>query len=250
MAIHGNFIGSGVLFLRDTSGNAYPAGQLTDVSIDVTNDVKELIADKKYAVLTAETAKKVAVKAGFAQLSSALVSAVMGGTSATGSKRIGTVSKTFSGSSATVAAADVGNPAGFAFVSDLGVAYQTTGQPLKYNSGTLAATGEYKNTAAVYSSGSGEATLAAAISFLYSITAGEASTISNTAIGLSTYFSLYLQEQTTQADGTVRTVTFKFNAVSIPKLSLGFKNTDFVAQDLELSVFPDAAGVVGEMSVS
>lgn len=250
MAIHGNFIGSGVLFIKDSAGNAYPAGDLTDVSIDVTNEVKELIADKKYAVLTAETAKKVAVKAGFARLSSALVSAVMGGTGATGSKKIATVAKTFAASSATIATADVGSPAGFAFLADLGVTYQATGQPLKYNAGTLAASGEYKNAAAVYSSGSGEATLAAFISFLYSITAGETNTISNSAIGLSTYFALYLQEQTTQADSTVRTVTFKFNAVSIPKLSLGFKNTDFTTQDLELSVFPDSSGVVGEMSVS
>lgn len=246
-SINANFVGSGYLALKDAAGNAYAAGQLQDVTLEISSEIKKVMGDKKTAILTAEVGRSYKLKAKAAQLQTALVSAVLGGVAAAGSKWIATVAKTFAASAATIATTDVGSPAGWAFVADLGVTYQANGQPLKYNAGSLAASGEYHNTLGAYTSGSGEATLAAFITFIYSQTAGETVTADNEAIGLSNYFSVYLYEQTTQADGTVRKVGFYFPAVTLPNLSLGFKNTDFMAQDLDLEVHADATGKICEM---
>ena len=72
-----------------------------------------------------------------------------------------------------------GRRSGWAFVSDLGVKYRLDGQPLKYNSGTLATTGEYKNTAAAYTLAPAMRPRIVDVSYVYSITAGETATISN-----------------------------------------------------------------------
>jgi hypothetical protein len=241
-------IGSGVLALRDTANNAYQAGVLQGVAFDFQSDIKELIGDKKVAVLTAEVARKYKATAKFAQLSSALVGAVMGGTRTTGSKIVSTLRKTASASAITVATADEGSPAGWAFVVDLGVKYVSTGQDLRFNSGTLASTGEYKNTAAAYTLGSGDATAQVDITYVYSQTAGETYTANNQAIGLSTYFSMRGFQATTQADGTIRKIAWYFPAVLIPGLKLGFQNSDFSTQDLEMSIFADSSGLVAEFT--
>lgn len=247
MAVYGQFIGSGFLTLKDTSGNAYPAGVLQDVTLDLDGQIKELVGSYKVALSVAETQKKVSLKAKFAQLSTPLVAAALGGTITTGNRNISTKNKTASGSAFTVATGDDGSPSGWAFVTDLGVTYQATGQPLKYNSGTLASTGEYKNTGGSYTLGSGDATAAVTVSYVWSQTAGEKVTVANQAIGLATVFSVYLFEQSTQPDGTTRKIGWYFPAVILPKLSINFKNDDFATQDLELTVMADSAGNIAEM---
>ena len=207
---------------------------------------KKLMGDKKVAVMVAEVEKSYKLKVGYAQLSAPLVGAVMGGTSAAGAKYVATVAKTAAASTFTVATADVGSPAGFTFVADVGLVYQSNNQPLKYNGGSLATTGEYKNTLGVYTVGSGEATMAYYTSFIYSATAGTTWTASNQAVGLATMFSAYLFEQSTQADGTVRKIGWYFPALILPSLSLGFKNNDFFTQDLEIECFADATGKIAE----
>lgn len=246
--MNAQIIGSGVLALRDTVGNAYRAGELQDVSLDISSEIKELMGDKKVAILTAEVAKKIKLQAKFATLSSALVGAVLGATRGTGSKFISTVRKTAVASAITVATTDDGSPAGWAFVSDLGVRYASNGQDLKYNSGTLASTGEYKNTAGAYTLGSGDATAQVDITYVASQTAGETYTLNNGLIGLSNYFSARGYEATTQADGTVRKIAWYFPAILIPNLKLGFKNTEFATYDLELNAFADSTGLVAEFT--
>jgi hypothetical protein len=248
MVMQSQFIGSGLLALRDTANNAYQAGVLQGVTFDFQSDIKELIGDKKVAILTAEVGRKYKVTAKFAQLSSALVGAVMGATRTSGSKVISTLRKTAAASAITIATADEGSPAGWAFIADLGVKYAANGQDLKFNSGTLAATGEYKNTAGAYTLGSGDATAQVDITYVFSQTAGETWTAQNQAIGLSSYFSMRGFQATTQADGTIRKIAWYFPAVLIPGLKLGFQNTDFATNDLDLSVFADSSGMVAEFT--
>lgn len=245
--MNAQLIGSGVIALRDTANNAYRAGELQDVSLDIGSDIKELIGDKKIAILTAEVAKKIKLQAKYATLSSALVGAVMGATRTTGSKIISTVRKTAVASAITVATTDEGSPAGWAFVADLGVKYAANGQDLKFNSPTPG-TGEYKNTAGAYTLGAGDATAQVDITYVYSQTAGETHTLQNGVIGLSNYFSMRGYWASTQADGTVRKIAWYFPAVLIPNLKLGFKNTEFATFDLELAVFADASGLVAEFT--
>ena len=244
-AIHAEFIGSGYLALRDANLNAYPCGVLQDVSLDMTSDVKELMGSNKVAFLTAEVGRKYKLTAKFAQFNSALVGAVMGGTVASGAKYVGTATKTASTSTFTVVTADFGTPAGWAFVSDLGVSYNATNQPLKYNASTLAAA-QYQNTAAAYTLHSTDASAVVNVSCIYSATAGETTSVSNSAIGLSTYFSVYLFQATTQADATVKKIGWYFPAVLLPSLKMDFKNTDFAVQSIDLNVFANSAGLIAE----
>lgn len=240
------YIGSGFLGLKDTSNNAYQAGVLQDVSLDFVSDLKELIGDKKVAILTAEVGRKYKVAAKFAQLSSALVGAVMGGTVASGSKYVSTKRKSVTAGAVTIATTDDGSPSGWAFVGDLGVKYAATGQDFRYNGGTPAA-GEYKNTAGAYTFNTGDnGTNNVDITYVWSQTAGETWTVNNQAIGLSTYMAMWGFQATTQADGTTRKIGWYFPAVIIPSLKVAFKNTDFATQDLELSVFADSSGKVAE----
>lgn len=248
-AINAQFIGSGYLALRDTSGNAYPVGVLQECSIDITSETKELMGANKMALLVAETGRKVKLTAKFATFSSALVNVMMSGTTATGSRFVSTKAKTASASAFTVATTDDGSPTGWAFVADLGVTYAADGQPLKYNSGTLGTSGEYKNTGGSYTLGSGDASAAVNVSYVWSQTSGERTTFANSAIGLSTYYAAYIQGQTTQANGTTRKVLFEFPAVLLPTLKIDFKNTDFMTQNLELNVFQDSSGYYAYQSV-
>lgn len=242
MATISNMFSTGVLTLRDTSGNAYPCGTLQDVGIDFSSSVKELRGANKWPVAVALAGQKISIKASFANISGAMLQAVFGGSSATGMTIIGSVAKTAVASSATVATTDYSSPAGWAWGVDLGVVYAATGQPLKYNSGTLATAGEYKNTAGVYTFGSGDATASVVISHTYTITAGETITGSNSAMGLATTFGAYIYNSFTDAGGVNRKMGFYFPAVIAPKLSIAMKNEDFTSQNLELEVMQDSAG--------
>jgi hypothetical protein len=248
MAINAAIAGSGTLVLRDANGNSCPLGTMQSAALDTKGETRELTGANKMPVLVAEVGRKMTLTATFAEYSSALINLWLGGTIATGSRWISLKAKTATASSFTVATADDGTPAGWAFITDLGVRYAATGQPLKYNPGTLAATGEYKNTAGVYTLGTGDATASVIANYVWSQTAGERNTFSNSAIGLANYFTAYVQQQTTQADGTVRKILWEFPAVILPSLKIDFKNTDFMSQSVEMSVFCDSSGVFAYQS--
>jgi hypothetical protein len=233
---------TGVLTLKDTSGNSYPCGTLQDVGIDFSATTKELRGANKWPVAVAVSGQKISLKASFANISGAMLQAVFGGTAATGMTIIGSAAKTAAASSLTIATADYGTPAGWAWGTDLGVVYAATGQPLKYNSGALATTGEYKNTAGVYTLGTGDATASVVVSHTYTVTAGETISGTNTAMGLATTFGARVFNSFTDASGTVRRMGFYFPAVIAPKLSISMKNEDFTSQDIELEAMQDVAG--------
>jgi Arc/MetJ family transcription regulator len=245
MGIHAKFIGSGNLFVRDTSGNAYEAGVLKDVTYDFSSEFKGLKGEQLVDVLVAEIGRTYTLTAKYAQYNSALRDALDGAVVTTGSKRISTQRKTAAASSATVATADDGTPAGWAFITDLGVKYAATGQPLKYNSGTLATTGEYKNTAGVYTLGTGDATASVDITYVYSVTAGQTATTSNRNIGISTFFAVYTYRQTTQADGTVARIFHHFPAALFTGDKSSASQADWSETDVEIKLFPDASGYIG-----
>ncbi|MEY2668532.1 MAG: hypothetical protein RJA59_1170 [Pseudomonadota bacterium] len=241
MATISNMFSTGVLTLRDTSGNAYPCGTLQDVGIDFSSSVKELRGANKWPVAVALAGQKISVKASFANISGAMLQAVFGGTSASGMTIIGSVAKTAAASTFTIATTDYSSPAGWAWGTDLGVVYAATGQPLKYNAGTLAA-GQYQNTAGVYTLHSSDATANVVVSHTYAVTAGETITGSNSAMGLATTFGAYVYNSFTDAGGVNRKMGFYFPAVIAPKLSIAMKNEDFTSQNLELEVMQDSAG--------
>ena len=248
MGIHAEFIGSGVMFAKDTAGNSYEAGLLQDITLDWTSEFKELQGDAMVATLVAEVGRKYSLSAKWAQYSSALRDSIEGATVAAGSKRIGKVRKTAAASAFTVATADFGSPAGWAFVADLGVKYASNGQPLKYNSGTLASTGEYKNTAAAYTLGAGDATAQVDVTCVFSVTAGETATIVNPSIGLSKYFAIHTYRETTQADGRIAQIYHHFLAGLFTGNKGGGNNSEWSEENAEIRLFPDASGNIGYRS--
>lgn len=246
-SINANFAGSGFIALKDTNGNSYPIGLIESATLDSTSEIQELMGANKMPAMVIDTGRKVKLSVKFAQYSSALLNVWMSGTTATGSRWISTKAKTAAASTFTVATADDGTPAGWAFVSDLGVVYTATGQPLKYNSGTLAA-GEYKNTAGAYTLHGDDATANVTVTYLWSQTAGERTTFANSAIGISTYYTAYVQQMTTQPGGTVRKVLWEFPAVLLPSLKMDFSNANFLSQSIDLDVMCDASGVFAYQS--
>jgi hypothetical protein len=242
------YIGSGFLGLQDAAGNAYQCGVLQKVSFDFASETAKLFGSKKAAILRAETGVDYKISAEFAQLSSPLVAAVLGGVRTSGSNFVATTRKTTASGAATIATTDVGSPSGWAFVSDLGVTYATTGQPFTYNSGTPAA-GEYKNSGAAYTFAGAEDGASVDISYVYSVTAGTKYTISNADVGLSTYFKVWAAQQTTQADGTVRKMAWYFPAVLLPSIKIPFGTKEFTVQSIEMECCPDASGVIATYTV-
>lgn len=248
MGIHAEYIGSGVMYAKDTAGNAYEAGLLKDITYDFSSEFKELQADMLVAALVAEVGRKYSLTAKWAQYSSALRDAVEGATVAAGSKRIGKVRKTAAASALSVATIDFGSPVGWAFVTDLGVKYASNGQPLKYNSGTLATTGEYKNTAGAYTLGTGDATAQVDVACVFSVTAGETATIANQSIGLSKYFAIHTYRETMQADGRTAQIYHHFLAALFTGNKGGGSQGDWSEENAEIRLFPDASGNIGYRS--
>lgn len=241
MATISNMFSSGVLTLKDASGNSYPCGTLQDVGVDFSSSVKELRGANKWPVAVALAGQKISLKASFANISGAMLQAVFGGTATTGMTVIGSVAKTAAASTFTIATTDYGSPAGWTWGTDLGVVYAATGQPLKYNAGTLAA-GQYQNTAGVYTLYSADATASVVVSHTYTITAGETISGTNTAMGLATTFGARIYNSFTDSSGTNRKMGFYFPAVMAPKLSIAMKNEDFTSQNIELEVMADTSG--------
>ena len=241
MATISNMFSSGVLTLKDSSGNSYPCGTLQDVGVDFSSSVKELRGANKWPVAVALAGQKISLKASFANISGSMLQAVFGGTATTGMTIIGSVAKTAVASTFTIATTDYASPAGWTWGTDLGVVYAATGQPLKYNAGTLAA-GQYQNTAGVYTLYSSDATASVVVSHTYTVTAGETISGTNTAMGLATTFGARIYNSFTDSSGTNRKMGFYFPAVMAPKLSIAMKNEDFTSQNIELEVMADTSG--------
>jgi hypothetical protein len=212
-----------------------PVGILSDISIDFSQDIKELHGQYKFAVDIATGAIKLSGKAKSAQiLGGTVLSAFAGGTAATGST-LGVVGETAVIGS-TPYQVTVANSA--TWVTDLGVIDFTAGKLLT-RVASAPATGQYSVAAGVYTFAAADTTHSVGISYDYTVVGAKTVSLSNSLMGAGSGFIL-------KQHNTYRTKGFgwKFYNVFIPKLGFNLKAEAYVDVDVDFMMSADDTGKV------
>jgi hypothetical protein len=235
--------GAGEVIVKDSAGNSHIIGLLQNNSFDLSSTNKGIKGSGLYDEVVAVMGQDVSIKASGAICSSGLEAIASGGTIATGVKLFQTDVKTPSSNTATVTAPNSGT-----YSVDLGVVRVQTGQPLSYNSGTLA-TGQYQNTAGAYTFYAADfngTTDTCRISYLYTLTSGETLTVTNKAVGLLTSVGVRVFNVSTDSANVVRKIGRYVPSAAITKFSVSNKVGDFMSVDLEFKAFATMNSTVYE----
>ena len=235
-----------LIALRTDTATATPAqfGTLQEVQLDLSFTIKELTGQFQAPAALARGGMKITGKAKAARISASNFNNIFfGQTLSTGNtltqlNEAGTV-PTGSGHAVTV-----GNHA--TFVADLGVAYAATGTMLTpVASGP--AVGQYtvNSSTGVYTFNAGDASAALLFTYSYTTTTGTSLSLTNLLMGSAPTFSLVLNEQ---YQGKL--LNLQLNSVIAPKLSLAFKNEDFMIPEFDFQAAADAAGNIGNIWLS
>lgn len=259
-----DYFGAGVLFatpLFDASGTAIAIpspvqfGIVQDITIDDSAEIKELFGDKQYAVDIGRGKAKLMIKCKQAEINAALFNSLyygqglVRGYDAVHADPSGSVVPT--GAGATAVNIVVPNSGSGIFVADLGV-QDGNGNPY-----TRVATGptggQYSLVTGVNSSGATyqfsdlDVGKTAFISYQYSNAAlpatGQVMTVKNIPMGQVPVFAAQFFNS---RNG--HTQWRRFPQCVATKLSMDFKNDDFVIPDFEISCFADANNVVQQFA--
>jgi hypothetical protein len=224
--------GSGDVYITPSGGSPLRIGEVQEISVDYSEEAKELYGNKKLPIAIALGKAKLGGKIKMAKFQGKLIAQVLRNATVTPGTRIpvrGESTGTIVGAAYTVA-----NPTGF----DLSCIFDENGLPMKKVAITPAA-GEYTVTA-----GGAFAFNASATGKKYTIdydyasgSTGQTISYKNQLMGVAASFVMKVWEK--QTDGT--DVGLKFYAVSLPKLGLAFKNEDFSAPDLDWTGYADAS---------
>jgi hypothetical protein len=234
-----------LIALRTDTAIATPAqfGTLQEVQLDLSFTIKELTGQFQAPAALARGGLKITGKAKAARISASNFNNIFfGQTLSTGNtltqlNEAGTVAPT----GHTVTVANHVN-----FVADLGVAYAATGTMLTLVAGAPA-TGQYtvNSNTGVYTFSAGDANAALLFTYSYTTTAGASLSLSNLLMGSAPTFSLVLNEQ---YQGKL--LNLQLNSVIAPKLSLAFKNEDFLIPEFDFQASADPAGNIGNIWLS
>ena len=234
-----------MIALRTDTAIATPAqfGTLQEVQLDLSFTVKELTGQFQAPAALARGGMKITGKAKAARISASNFNNIFFGQTVTTGNTLtqlneaGTVPAT--GHAVTVA-----NHVNF--VADLGVAYAATGTMLTQVASAPAA-GQYtvNGNTGVYTFGAGDANAALLFTYSYTTTTGASLSLSNQLMGSAPTFSLVLNEQ---YQGKL--LNLQLNAVIAPKLSLAFKNEDFMIPEFDFQASADPAGNIGNIWLS
>ncbi len=257
-----DFFGAGVLFATPTFtaagvaiSNPSPVqfGIVQNVTIDDEAEVKELYGANQYPVDIGRGKAKISIKCKQAQFSALLFNSIYYGqtlTAAYDAVLADTVGTAIPGTAgATSIAITPTAPTGgtSTFVADLGV---QDGNGVPFTRVASSPTGgQYSLSGSTYTFGNGDVGRTVFISYQYSNatnpSTGSLLTINNIAMGQVPVFSC-------QFFNTRRSQTIwrKFPACVATKLSMDFKNDDFVIPDFEISAFADSNNVVQQYSFS
>jgi hypothetical protein len=234
-----------LIALRTDTATATPAqfGTLQEVQLDMSFTVKELTGQFQAPVALARGGLKITGKAKAARVSAANFNNIFfGQTLGTGNTltQLNEAGTPAGGSHAVT----VGNHA--TFVADLGVAYAATGAML-VPVASSPAVGQYtvNNSTGVYTFNAGDASAALLFTYSYTTNSGTSLALSNQLMGSAPTFQLVLNEQ---YQG--KTLNLQLNSVLSPKLSLAFKNEDFMIPEFDFQAAADAAGNIGNIWLS
>jgi hypothetical protein len=233
-----------LIALRTDIANPAPAqfGTLQEVQLDISFTVKELMGQFQAPAALARGALKITGKAKAARITAANFNNIFfGQTLGSGNTltQLGEAGTVPAGSAYTVTVANHAT-----FVADLGVAYAATGAMLTPVP-SAPATGQYSVSGGVYTFGSGDANANVLITYSYTTTTGTSLALTNLLMGAQPTFKLVLNEQ---YQGKL--LNLQLNSVIAPKLSLAFKNEDFMIPEFDFQAAADAAGNIGNVWLS
>lgn len=230
--------GVGLLTLIPSGANPTPVqlGILQDVSLDDSHTEKELYGQYQYPVDVARAEAKLSGKAKFAQIAGSIFGAFSPGSVTTA----GYTASAFN-EAATIPTTpyQVTVSHSATFTTDCGVLDLNTGLFLA-RVASSPATGQYAVTAGVYTFAAADTGHKLWISYLYTVpTVGKSVLVTNELMGAGDVFQLNLFNTYKS-----QVVGITLYAVTLPKLSLAFKNNDFTLSDLDFGAYADSNGQV------
>lgn len=236
--------GVGALFAKFSDGTSVEFGTLQDCSVDFSFDKKELYGRNQFPVKVARAKGKVDCKATYADIKAEALNLVLNGTISTGELKVAEPVNTTvpSGGSVTISVPTGGTLNQVLKVYDVSGA---TKVPMTPVSATPTAAGTYYvNSGAIefYTSDVGKTVQ---YQYDYTVATGKTVEIKNGMMGTAPVFEA---EFYAALDGNP--ITLVMNNCTSEKLTMNFKNEDFVIPDFSFSAFSDAADVVGHIYLS
>ena len=240
--------GVGGLFLNPTGGNLaanptpFEALTIQDVSIDISQDLKELVGQYKFADDVAPGQMKITGKFSIGRIELGMLNNLFfGNTLSTGVRAI-VQDEPDSVPATTTYAVTVTNSVNFD--TDLGVRYAANGAPFTRVTGAPTL-GQYAVSAGVYTFAATDASAKVLISYAYdSALLGKTLAITNQLMGYGPSFELWLSEPYQSVGGIPNGVHLW--ACRLSKLNQSLKNVDYLKPELDFTAFCNAAGAVGE----
>lgn len=217
---------------------------LQDISIDVSYKVVDLIGNLQFAVDKAKAEAKLSGKFKTGYFAGGLIQAILAGSTSA----VGGVQPIFS-EQFTLAAGTYTNAKGALTVSDLGV-FDTTANKFLTRVTSAPATGQYSlvESTGVYTFNAADNTHIIQVSYSYTAAAvGTTINVTNQMMGLNTTFGMRLFNNYAAAPSGANIASaagIYLPSVTIPKLSLAFKNTGFMEKSVDFECSANAAGQV------
>ena len=234
--------GTGNLYGVNVAANSTPFkfGVLQDVSIDITQNLKQLHGQSKFAVDIRQGQAKVTGKAKLAELNGRMINDLFMGESLSAGVLMPAVSEQGTIATNTVTVANSAN-----FDTDLGVIDAATGLPYTKVASAPAA-GQYSVTGGTYNFNTADNGKTVLIDYLYSsATGGNQIAMGGAAIGMTTKFTGIF---TGLVDG--KGVMLKLNSCVSSKLTMATKKEDYTIPEFDFEAGLDVAGQLGVLSVS
>jgi hypothetical protein len=237
--------GIGALIAQRTDTiSAAPAqfGTLQEVQLDLSYTIKELTGQFQAPAALARGGLKITGKAKAARINALNFNNIFFGQTLSSGNTLTQLGEAQTVPAVSAYTVTVNNHA--AFVADLGVAYASTAAMLTPVAGSPA-TGQYSVTGGVYTFSTGDAGANLLFTYTYTTSSGSGIALTNQLMGSQPTFKLVLSEQ---YQG--KTLNIQLNSVIAPKLSLAFKNEDFMVPEFDFQAAADVAGNIGNIWLS
>lgn len=225
-------------------------GVVQDMSLDFKRDIKRLHGLNQFPVDVASGMMTVTGKVNMGTLNGRLVNdLLMGGSMSTGQiPWIANESATVAGSSLASGTFTAANGAGFQ--TDLGLYAYVTGVPLvRVTTGLITSSGQYSvSTAGLYTISSLDGNIAARVSYLYSTSGGQQTSMTNQPMGKIGNFQAVMDMLWTNLAGTQEKTTIQLNNCMASDYSLATKLDDYTKPGFGFDAATDANDVLGIIS--
>lgn len=237
--------GTGNLYTTPVGGGApFRFGALQDVTLDFAADVKQLFGQYQFPLDVARGKTKIEGKAATGEINaSAFNTYYFGQTVTPDEELLQVINEAHTVPAMSTYTVTVTH--GADFVLDLGVYDATTGNQLTQVA-SMPATGEYTVSAVgLYTFNSAQADTDMLFNYLYEGTTGNSLAIGNPLMGSTPKMQMVLSQIY-----NANTVTLLLYSCTAEKLSLPFKQDDYLIADMSFQAQANAAGQIGRFTTT